>query len=106
MWIFFKPRDIEGKYLNKTDNIEVEQLLNPSVATNNTEKVAEKRTYDNMEDFEHVTSKAFQRVHVSFQYTSSCNISTNNELNSCKISDMIRSRENFDNRRNWLIEMN
>ena len=82
------------------------QLLHPVVATKNTEKLVEKRTGDDEEDVEHVFSKAFQRVHVQFQSTYSCNISTINDLNYFKISFVIGVRGKFDNMRYWGIDMN
>ena len=62
-------------------------------------------TCDDGEDVEYVTSKALKCAHVSFQSTSSCNISTVNYLNCCKTSSMIRARGQFDNRRYWGIDM-
>ena len=101
------PGGIEGQYLHKktysSDRKKVSRFFNPVVAPKNTEKVVEKRTGENGEDVEHVIGKAFKRVHVSFQSTSSCNISTVNELNYYNISCMIRERGRFDNRRYWLI---
>ena len=86
--------------------MKVSRLLHPVVATNTKDKAAEKRTCDDGEDIEHVIRKAFQHVHVSFKSKSSCTLSTVNALNGCKMSAMIRSRGQFGNRRNWVIEMN
>ena len=66
----------------------------------------ENGTGDDGEDVEHVIRKAFQRVHMSFQSTSLCNISTINALNTCKTSAMIRARGRFYNSRYWGIDMN
>ena len=70
------------------------------------DKLAENRTGDYGEDVKHIIRKAFQHVHVSFQSTSSCNISTINALNSRKTSDISRERGQFYNRRYWGIDMN
>jgi hypothetical protein len=50
--------------------------------------------------------KGYQRVHTSFQSTSSCNISTVNALSSCNMSIRRRERGRGDNKRHWGIEMN
>jgi hypothetical protein len=50
--------------------------------------------------------KGYQRVHTSFQSTSSCNISTVNALSSCHMSIRRRERGRGDNKRYWGIEMN
>ena len=50
--------------------------------------------------------KGYQRVHTSFQSTSSCNISTVNALSSCRMSIRRRERGRGDNKRYWGIEMN
>ena len=71
------------------------------VDTKNTEKVVEKRTGEYGEDIEHVISKAFQHLHVSFKYISNFSIITFNALDSYKMSAMIRARGEFDNRRYW-----
>ena len=84
----------------------MKQFLRPVLDTKNTDKVAENRTGDYGEDVEHIIRKAFQHVHVSFQSTSSCNISNVNALKSRKTSDISRERGQFYNRRYWGIEMN
>ena len=104
------PGEIGGTYHHKKkdsfDRIKVARLFNIFVATNNKEKIVEKRTGNDGENVGEVVSKAFKRVHVSFQSTSSCKTSTLNALNYCKTSAIIRTRGQFDNRRYWRIEMN
>jgi hypothetical protein len=48
----------------------------------------------------------YQRVHVSFQSTSSCNIATVNALNECRLFVEIRERGRKSFKRYWGIEMN
>ena len=84
----------------------VARFFHPVVSAKNTEKIMEKITSADGEDVEHDISKSFQRVHVSFQSTSLCNIITVNALNGFNISAMIRERGQFDNRRYWGIAMN
>jgi hypothetical protein len=48
----------------------------------------------------------YQRVHVSFQSTSSTNITTVNCLNECSLFVEIRERGKGENKRYWGIEMN
>jgi len=48
----------------------------------------------------------YERVHCSFQSTSSCNISTVNALNGCHLSVRHRQRGRNDCKRHWGIEMN
>ena len=71
------PGEIEGHYLHKkTDSSDKKKLacfLNPVVATKNTEKLVEMITGEDGGDIEHIISKVFQCVHVSFHYTSLCN---------------------------------
>jgi hypothetical protein len=50
--------------------------------------------------------KGFQRVHTSFQSTSSCNISTVNALSPCTKSIRRREHGRGNNKRYWGIEMN
>ena len=50
--------------------------------------------------------KDYERVHVSFQSTSSCNFSTVNSLNSCNINIAKKERGIGKNKRVWGIEMN
>ena len=53
------------------------------------------------------SDKTFERAHISFQSTSSCNIATVNALNGCKFSVRAKQRgKNKDNKRHWVIEMN
>ena len=102
--------EILGQYLHKkidsSDNSKFARFFNTVFTTKNTEKLVEQKIGDDGEDVENVISKVFQRVHVSFLPTSSCNTSTVNGLNDFKTSDMIREINNFDNRRYWGIEMN
>ena len=51
-------------------------------------------------------NESYQRVHVSFQSTSSCNFATVNALNECSGSKEKRERGRGDNKRIWGIEMN
>ena len=48
----------------------------------------------------------YERVHVSFQLTSSCNIATVNSLNCCKNFHQKKERGRGENKRAWVIEMN
>ena len=48
----------------------------------------------------------FERVHVSFQSTSSCNITTVNSLNDCRFYVRKKERGRGENKRLWGIEMN
>jgi hypothetical protein len=50
--------------------------------------------------------RGYQRVHTSFQSTSSCNISTVNALSSCTKSIRRRERGRGNSKRHWGIEMN
>ncbi len=50
--------------------------------------------------------KGYQRIHVSFQSTSSCNISTVNALNEVQHIVEERERGRGENKRSWVIEMN
>ena len=91
------PRDIPKHFLHikKTDTssrTKVARFVEPIVA------VKEGVCNDG-------TSK-YQRAHVSFQSTSSCNISTVNALNSCKSSVWAKERGQDDRKRRWVIEMN
>ena len=66
------------------------RFLNNVVDIKNTEKVVGKITGEDGEDVEHVISKAFKSVDVSFKSISLCNLSTINALNDCKTSAVIR----------------
>ena len=94
------------KKTDSSDRTTVARFLNPVVAVKKVAAKTEKVTNDDSEEEEKELSKAFERVHVSFQSTSSCNFSTINALNSCKTTAMIRSRGKGDNKRYWGIEMN
>ena len=52
------------------------------------------------------TTDTYQRVHTSFQSTSSCNISTVNALSECKKYLRSKERGQSDRKRKWVIEMN
>ena len=54
----------------------------------------------------HEEKKAYRQVHVLFQSTSSCNISTVNALPGCKVDVAKRERGVRENKRVWGIEMN
>ncbi len=51
-------------------------------------------------------TEAYRRVHVSFQLTSFCNISTVNALHQCNLTVAKRERGISVNKRTWGIEMN
>lgn len=51
-------------------------------------------------------ARGFQRVHVSFQFTSSCNIALVNALNECSSFVELQEKGRGDNKRSWVIEMN
>ena len=94
-------------YTQKTDSSDktkVARLFHPVICAKNTEKVVEKITGDDEENFEQVIRKSFKGVHVLFQSTSLFNISTDNALNRFKPPDMIREIGQFGNRRYWGIE--
>ena len=48
----------------------------------------------------------YERAHISFQSTSSTNITTTNALNTCKLFVEIRERGRGESKRHWAIEMN
>ena len=66
----------------------------------------ENRTGDDGEDVGNTIRKALQCVHVPFQHTSTCNLSTVNALKSCNMSYMIKGKCQFDNSGYWGIVMN
>jgi hypothetical protein len=91
------PKDITETYLHKkkTDSSprpKAACYFNPIVAVKNVPAVDGK--------------KGYQRVHTSFQSTSSCNISTVNALSACTMSIRRRERGRGENKRYWGIEMN
>ena len=55
---------------------------------------------------EETNGKKYQRVHVSFQSTSSCNITSVNALNECDVFVELRERGRGSSKRYWGIEMN
>ena len=92
------PKDIKGEYLHKkkTDDsirTKVARFHKPIVAVKGVEATEDGK-------------KAYQRVHVSFQSTSSCNISTVNALNGCQLQVQRRERGRGEGKRLWGIEMN
>ena len=50
--------------------------------------------------------EAYERVHVSFQSASSCNLSTVNALNECSMFIRKKERGRGASKRQWGIEMN
>jgi hypothetical protein len=52
------------------------------------------------------TAYEYQRVHVGFQSTSSCNIMMVNALNQCNLFTVKKQRSVNNNKREWSIEMN
>ena len=91
------PADIPGHFLHKkkTDSgprTKVARFHEPIVAVQRVEATD--------------TTSAFERVHISFQSTSSCNISTVNALNTCKQYVRRRERGKGACKRVWGIEMN
>ena len=93
------PKDIPKQYLQvkKTDasrRPKVARFQHPIVA------VKIQKCSPNFDD-------TYERAHISFQTTSSCNIATVNALNQCNFSVRTKERgQNKDNKRNWAIEMN
>ena len=87
------PKDIKSHYLHKekTDpknkQAKVARFAQPIVAVKN-------------------VPGSHQRIHVSFQSTSSCNISTVNALNEIENFCELRERGRGNNKRHWVIEMN
>ena len=86
------PKDIEKKYLHAEKHkpgcpfSKVARMTNPIVAVKNCD--------------------GYQRVHVSFQSTSSANITTVNCLNDVRLNVELRERGKGKNKRTWGIEMN
>eukprot|EP00957_Ditylum_brightwellii_P131088 9999263-Ditylum_brightwellii.AAC.1 len=58
----------------------------------------------NVEDPE--SKKKYQKVHMPFQSTSSCNIQTVNMLSCVSKIEETKERGVGKNKRNWVIEMN
>jgi hypothetical protein len=87
------PRDIKSEYLHKaktapgSKQAKIARYINPIVAVKN-------------------SASGYQQVHVSFQSTSSCNISTVNALNEVSNFLELRERGRGENKRYWVIEMN
>ena len=85
------PAKIKGEYLHKkktlvTPQTKVARFLNPIVATK--------------------TTDCYERVHTSFQSTSSCNITSVNGIAQCSKYLRKKQRGQKDNKREWVIEMN
>ena len=92
------PSGVPGKYWHKqrTDtskHTKVARFFQPIVAVKDHEATEEDHC-------------AYRRVHVSFQSTSSCNISTVNALSKCNLAVHKRERGVFESKRTWGIEMN
>ena len=78
------PPGVPGRYWNKqksdtSKKNKVARVLQPIVAVKEVEATDKYKEY--------------RRVHVSFQSTSSCNISTINALSNCELSISKRKRE-------------
>ena len=91
------PKDVDGMYFHKekTDSkikAKCARFVHPVVLVKEVAAVPYK--------------KAYRRVHVSFQSTSSCNISTVNALKECNLDVAKRERGVKANKRTWGIEMN
>ena len=90
----YLPKDIKSEYLHKlkTDPAnkysKIARFAEPIVAVKNDPQ------------------GKWQRCHVSFQSTSSCNISTVNALNEVFNYVELRERGRGDGKRKWVIEMN
>lgn len=86
------PKDIKSQHLHKEQTdpknkpAKVARFAQPIVAVKKTD--------------------TFKRVHVSFQSTSSCNISTVNALNELHNFCELRERGRGRGKRHWVIEMN
>lgn len=86
------PKDVNSKYLHKEKTeaknkyAKIARFAQPIVAVKN--------------------EATYQRIHVSFQSTSSCNISTVNALNEVSNFVELRERGRKDKKRYWVIEMN
>ena len=86
------PKDIKTKYLHqqktlpKNKHAKIAKFASPVIAVKN--------------------EATHQRIHVSFQSTSSCNISTVNALNEVSNFVELRERGRGQNKRRWVIEMN
>ena len=93
------PTEIDGKFLHKkkTDSshkTKVARFFEPVIAV---KEVA---------PGERDEWKKYERVHVSFQSTSSCNFSLVNSLNHCELTREQRERGRGKSKRKWFIEMN
>jgi hypothetical protein len=103
--------DVDDMYFHKkktdtSDRTKVARFLQPVVAVKKVKATYETVKDDEGNEVEKELTKSFERVHVSFQSTSSCNFATVNSLNRCKTQAMVKSRGKGDNKRYWGIEMN
>lgn len=95
------PRGVPGKYFhkettsNKDKRAKVARLNNPIVAVKK-------------EEFQHGNGDVvtYEKVHVSFQSTSSCNIASVNCLNEVNLFTSPKERGTGEHKRRWVIEMN
>ena len=95
------PKDIPGMYWNKeitgvNDRSKAARFVHPITAV----KVFKFPSTDAAK------RKSYTRCHVSFQSTSSCNLSTVNALNVVKADIRKKNRGRGNNKRTWGIEMN
>ena len=84
------PQPIPGKYLHKkktyaSGRTKVVRFFEPVVCVTNVPPIC--------------FNSAYERVHVSFQYTSSCNFLSVSSLNECSISAENRQRGQGKNKR-------
>ena len=90
------PGDIPSQYLHKAKTLpgnkaaKLAKFVQPIVAVKNSTGPTGK----------------YQRTHISFQSTSSCNISTVNAMNEVYNFVELRERGRGDDKRFWVIEMN
>ena len=88
------PKDIKSEYLQKektcprSKQAKVARFAHPILAVKN------------------AADGSYQRIHISFQSTSSCNISTVNAMNEVSNFCELRERGRGNNKRYWVIEMN
>ena len=87
------PAGIKNEYLQK---IPTNATMKHAKAARFTQPIVAVKDYP----------EGYQRVHVSFQSTSSCNIASVNALNECSMFVELRERGRGLNKRYWAIEMN
>ena len=95
------PKIIAPEYLHKKKTTTVPR---PKAARFNKPINAVKRQFSLNNEGQ--KAEIYECVHVSFQSTSSCNISTVNALNACTLSCRRKERGRGANKRHWAIEMN